>query len=115
MSLKKSKIIAIVGVVASVIIIISMLTINSRPYLEVSQVTSSPSRYNNKEIQVIGIVQGFSGGDFNLTENEHSLFVDVSGISVPSELQNGIKVVVTGLFDSSLVVVVARQILTQCS
>ncbi|MHA2006756.1 MAG: cytochrome c maturation protein CcmE domain-containing protein [Promethearchaeota archaeon] len=114
MSLKKSKIIAIVGIVASIIIIVSLITINSRPYLQVSNVASNPAKYHNKEIQVIGIVEGFSGGDFNLTEDEFSIAVDINGITPPSDLENGVKVVVTGRFNSSLVLV-ANQILTQCS
>jgi cytochrome c-type biogenesis protein CcmE len=112
--LKKSKIIAIVSIVASIIIIVTLITVNSRPYLQVSQVVSVPSKYENKQIQVIGIVQGFSGGNFNLTENEYRILVDVSGITVPGELENGIQVVVTGHFDSSLILI-ANQILTQCS
>jgi len=112
--MKKSKIIAIIGIVASISIIIVLVSINSRPYLNVSQVASNPSRYNNREIQVIGIVEGFSGGNFNLTENEYSILIDLNGIPVPSDLDNGIKVVVTGIFNSSLILV-ASQILTQCS
>lgn len=112
--MKKSKIIAIVSIVASIIIIVTLITVNSRPYLQVSQVVAAPSKYQNKQIQVIGIVQGFTGGNFNLTENEDSILVDVSGITVPDELENGIQVVVTGHFDSSLILT-ANQILTQCS
>lgn len=114
MNLKKSKIIAIVGIVVSVSIIIALVIIYSRPYLQVSQVVSNPSEYHNKEIQVIGIVQGYSNGNFNLTENEHSILVDINQITPPSNLKNDIKVVVTGVFNSSLILV-ASQILTQCS
>ncbi len=112
--MKKSKLIAIGGIVISVIVIVLLLTVNSRPYLQVSQVASSPSQYHNKEIQVIGIAEGFSGGNFNLTENENSIFIDMSGVSVPTDLDNGVKVVVTGIFNSSLVML-ATQVLTQCS
>jgi len=112
--MKKSKIIAIIGIVASISVIIVLLSISSRPYLNVSQVTSNPSRYNNREVQVIGIVEGFSGGNFNLTENDYSILIDLNGLPVPSDLDNGIKVVVTGIFNSSLILV-ASQILTQCS
>ena len=73
--MKKSKLIAIGVIIVSVIVIVSLITINSRPYLQVSQVASNPSQYNNKEIQVIGIAQGFSGGNFNLTENEYSIII----------------------------------------
>ncbi|MFX1572581.1 MAG: cytochrome c maturation protein CcmE [Promethearchaeota archaeon] len=114
MSLKKSKIIAVIGIVASIIVIISLVTINTRPYLRVSQVAIKPSKYYNKEIQVIGIVKGFSGGNFNLTENADSITIDINGISPPNDLENGIKVVVSGRFVSSLNLV-ANQILTQCS
>ena len=112
--MKKSKIIAIIGIVASISIIILLVTLNSRPYLQVSQVTSQPSKYDNKEIQVIGIVQGFSGGNFNLTENEDKILIDINGITAPQDLENGMKVVITGIFNSSLILV-AKQILTQCS
>ncbi|MHA2035493.1 MAG: cytochrome c maturation protein CcmE domain-containing protein [Promethearchaeota archaeon] len=112
--MKKSKLIAITGIVVSVIVIVTLITLNSRPYLQVAQVASSPSQYHNREVQVIGIAQDFSGGNFNLTENEHSILIDMSGIPIPNDLENGVKVVVTGIFDSSLVIV-ATQVLTQCS
>jgi cytochrome c-type biogenesis protein CcmE len=114
MNMKKSKIIAIAGIIVSVIVIIAMLTTTARPYLKVSQVVSSPSTYDNKEIQVIGIVQGFAGSDFNLTESDYSIFIDINGLTPPTDLENGIEVVVTGIFNLSLVLV-ANQILTQCS
>ena len=112
--MKKSKLIAIGGIIISVIVIVSLIVFNSRPYLQVSQVVSSPSQYHNRQIQVIGIAQGFSGGDFNLTENVYSITVDMSGIPIPNDLDNGIQVVVTGIFNSPLVIV-ATQVLTQCS
>ena len=114
MKMKKSKIIALAAITISVIVIIVMLTRTARPYLKVSQVASKPSKYDNKEIQVIGIVQGFAGSDFNLTESGYSIFVNINGLTPPTDLENGIEVVVTGLFTSSLVLV-ANQILTQCS
>jgi cytochrome c-type biogenesis protein CcmE len=112
--LKKSKIIALAGIAISVVVIVSLIVVNSRPYLQVSQVATNPTRYHNREVQVIGIVQGFSGGNFNLTENEHSILIDINGLTIPNDLDNDVKVVVTGVFDSSLVIT-ATQILTQCS
>ncbi|MBY8991249.1 MAG: cytochrome c maturation protein CcmE [Candidatus Lokiarchaeota archaeon] len=112
--MKKSKIIAIVGIAISVIVIVAMLTTAARPYLKVSQVTSNPAKYDNKEIQVIGVVQGFAGSDFNLTESGNSIFIDINGLTPPTDLENGIQVVVKGVFNSSLVLT-ANQILTQCS
>ena len=112
--MQKTKLIAIGGIVVSIIVIVSFIVLNARPYLRVSQVVSSPSQYHNKNIQVIGIAQGFSGGNFNLTENENSILIDMSGIPIPIALDNGIKVVVTGIFNSSLIIV-ATQVLTQCS
>ena len=112
--MKKSKLIAIGGISISIIVIVSLLILNSRPYLQVSQVASNPSQYHNRNIQVIGITQGFSGGDFNLTESAYSIFIDMSQIPIPNDLDNGLKVVVTGIFNSSLVIT-ATQILTQCS
>ncbi|MHA2472482.1 MAG: cytochrome c maturation protein CcmE domain-containing protein [Promethearchaeota archaeon] len=112
--MKKSKIIALAGIAISVVVIVSLIVVNSRPYLQVSQVATNPTRYHNREVQVIGIVQGFSGGNFNLTENEHSILIDINGLTIPNDLDNDVKVVVTGVFDASLVIT-ATQILTQCS
>ncbi|MFX1380268.1 MAG: cytochrome c maturation protein CcmE [Promethearchaeota archaeon] len=114
MKLKKSKIIAIVGIIISIIIIITLLTTNARPYLKVSQVALNPTKYDNKEVQIIGIVEDFNANYFNLTEGDYSIYVDINGLTPPSDLENGIEVVVTGVFNSSLVLV-ATQILTQCS
>lgn len=114
--MKKTKIIAIVGIVASIVIIIAMVTANARPYLKVSQVTSNPSRYDNREIQVFGIIQGYSGGDFNLTQAENNILIDISALSnIPSELENGIEVVIKGIFSHGSNTLAANQILTQCS
>jgi cytochrome c-type biogenesis protein CcmE len=112
--MKKSKIFAVLGIVTSIVIIVSLITVNSRPYLQVSQVALNPSKYDNKEIQVIGIVEGFFGGSFNLTENDYSITIDIDDISAPNDLENGLKIVVTGTFSSTLTLS-ARQILTQCS
>jgi len=112
--LKRSKIIAIVGIVLSLGLIITLVLLNVRPYLKVSQVVANSSKYDNQEIQVIGIVQDFSGGNFNLTENNDKIMIDVTYVSIPSELINGLQIVVAGQFNSSLVLV-ASQILTQCS
>lgn len=112
--MKKSRIIAVVGVAVSVGIIIALVSINTRPYLNVSQVVSNPAQYHNKEIQVIGIVEGFVDSDFNLTEGDYSIFIDINIVTPPSTLKNGIEVVVTGVFNSNLILI-AEQILTQCS
>ena len=103
MNLKKSKIIAFVGIVISIVVIISLLVVNSRPYLKLSKVAANPTKYDGKEIQVIGIVQGFSGGDFNLTEEGYSILIDTTDVTIPTDLENGIEVVVTGDFEVSLV------------
>jgi cytochrome c-type biogenesis protein CcmE len=114
MKSKKTKIIAIAGIALSIIVIITLLTSTARPYLKVSQVALNPSRYDNKQIQVIGIVTGFAGSDFNLTESDYSISVDINGLTPPTDLENGIEVVVTGVLNSSLILI-ASQILTQCS
>ena len=115
--MKKTKIIAIVGIIASIVIIIAMVSVNARPYVKVSQVTSNPSTYNNRKIQVIGIVQGYSGGDFNLADSTNladSIIIDISSLnSIPIELENGFEIVITGIFNSGSLI--ASQILVQCS
>lgn len=115
--MKKTKIIAIVGIIASIVIIIAMVSVNARPYVRVSQVTSNPSAYDNREIQVIGIVQGYSGGDFNLADSTNlaeSIIIDISLLdSIPIELENGFEIVITGIFNSGTLI--ASQILVQCS
>ncbi|MFX0057767.1 MAG: cytochrome c maturation protein CcmE [Candidatus Hodarchaeota archaeon] len=112
--MKKTKIIAILAVIVSLSLIIILIFINIRPYLKVSQLVSDPTKYDNREIQVIGIVQDFSGGNFNLTENTDRILIDVSETAIPSELENGLQVVVMGLFNATLILK-ATQILTQCS
>ncbi|GAG92548.1 unnamed protein product, partial [marine sediment metagenome] len=82
--------------------------------LQISQVLEDPSRYNNQEIQVIGIVEGYSGGNFNLTQGNDKIFIDVSDITVPDDVEDGIQVVVMGLFNH-LLYLNATQILVQCS
>jgi cytochrome c-type biogenesis protein CcmE len=113
--LKKSKLIAIVGIIASISLITVLLIINTRPYLQVSQVYLNPSEYDNREIQIIGNVRGYSGGNFNLTENEYHILIDISEIIPPSGLENDLQVVVTGRFNSTSLILIASQILTQCS
>jgi len=114
MKFKKSAILAVVGVVVSLIVIVVILSMNVRPYLTVSQVVANPSQYDNQEVQVIGIVQGFSGADFNLTESGNSILVDTTSVVIPNDIVNGTQVVITGIFHSSLVLT-ASLILTQCS
>jgi len=64
--MKKSRIIAGLGIIGAISIISLVLILNFRPYLQISQVLEDPSRYNNQEIQVIGIVEGYSGGNFKI-------------------------------------------------
>lgn len=113
-NLKKIKIIAILAIIFSLSLIIVLVSINIRPYLKVSQVVANPTSYDHLEIQVIGIVQDFSGGNFNLTENTDKILIDVSQTTIPSELNNGLEVVVMGQFSATLILL-ATQILTQCS
>ena len=114
--LKRNKLIAIIFIAISVVVIGSLLFINIRPYLGVTQIVSNSSAYNNKEVQVIGVVQDFSGQNFSLSESNHNLFVDAKDTTIPTELMNGIKIVVTGIFTSSPVMELkAIQILVQCS
>jgi len=112
--MKKSRVIAILGIIGAITIITVILIFNFRPYLQISQVLDDPARYNNQEIQVIGTVEGYSGGNFNLTQGNDKILIDVSGITVPDDVVNGIEVVVTGLFNS-LLILNATQILVQCS
>ena len=112
--MKRSRIIAGLGIIGAVSIITVILIFNFRPYLQISQVLEDPSRYHNQEIQVIGIVDGYSGGNFNLTQGNDIILIDVSGISIPDDVENGIQVVVMGLFNN-LLYLNATQILVQCS
>lgn len=113
-NMKKSRIIAILGIIGAVTIITVVLIFNFRPYLQISQVFEDPVRYHNQEIQVIGTVEGYSGGNFNLSQDDKKILIDVSGITVPDDVVNGIQVVVMGLFNS-LFYINATQILVQCS
>lgn len=114
LNVKKSRIIAISGIIGAITIITVILILNFRPYLQISQVLEDPSRYHNQEIQIIGTVEGYSGGNFNLTQGDSKILVDVSDITVPDDVTNGIQVVVMGLFNS-LLFLNATQILVQCS
>jgi len=111
---KRSRIIASLGIIGAISIITVILILNFRPYLQITQVLEDPSRYNNQEIQVIGIVEGFSGGNFNLTQGDNKIFIDVLDITVPDDVENGIQVVVMGRFNH-LLYLNATQILVQCS
>ena len=113
-NIKKSRIIAISGIIGAITIITVILIFNFRPYLQISQVLDDPTRYHNQEIQVFGTVEGFSGGNFNLTQGNDKILIDISGITVPDDVVNGIEVVVMGLFNS-LLYLNATQILVQCS
>ncbi len=112
--MKKSKAIAMLGVVGSLAVVLIILSINMQPYLTVSQVVEDPQRYDDQEIQVKGIVKNFHGDDFNLTEDGKKIEVKVDDLTVPDDLENGIEIVVTGKFDAKKVLT-ATEILTQCS
>jgi cytochrome c-type biogenesis protein CcmE len=112
--MKKSRIIAGLGIIGAISIISIVLILNFRPYLQISQVLEDPSRYNNQEIQVIGIVEGYSGGNFNLTQGNDKILIDVSAITVPDDVEEGLQIVVTGWFNQ-LLHLNATQILVQCS
>ena len=112
--MKRSRIIAGLGIIGAVSIITVILIFNFRPYLQISQVLEDPSAYHNQEIQVIGIVEDYSGGNFNLTQGNDKVFIDVSGITIPNDVEDGIQVVVMGLFNN-LLYLNATQILVQCS
>jgi len=114
LNVKRSRIIAGLGIIGAISIITVILILNFRPYLQISQVFEDPSRYNNQEIQVIGIVEGYSGGNFNLTQGDNKIFIDVSDVTVPDDVENGIQVVVMGWFNH-LLYLNATQILVQCS
>ena len=112
--MKKSRIGAGLGIIGAISIITVVLILNFRPYLQISQVFEDPSRYHNQEIQVIGIVEGYSGGNLNLTQGDNKIFIDVSDITVPDDVEDGIQVVIMGWFNQ-LLYVNATQILVQCS
>ncbi len=113
--MKKSKAIAMLGVVGSLAVVLIILSINMQPYLTVSQVVEDPERYDGQEIQVKGIVKNYDGGDFNLTEDGKKIEVKVDDLdTIPEDLENGIEVVVTGKFDAKKFIK-ATEILTQCS
>jgi cytochrome c-type biogenesis protein CcmE len=112
---KKTKVIAAVGLIAAVGIIIAVASLNTRPYLDVSQVAQNPAAYNGQEIQVIGHVRDYAGGNFNLTSAEYVILVDVGTTTIPLEMNNTIRVVVVGVFRAPTMTLEARQILSQCS
>jgi cytochrome c-type biogenesis protein CcmE len=112
---KKTKIIAVIGMVAAVSLIIAVASLNTRPYLDVSQVVENTPAYNNKEIQVIGHVRDFSGGNFNLTTGDIVIHVNVGATALPLEMNNTIRVVVVGIFRAQTLTLEASQILSQCS
>lgn len=112
--MKKSKIIALVIIICSFTALVFLLFLNTRPYLTVSQVLENPSYYNNKEIEVIGIVEDYSGGDFNLTEGSYKIAINTSDVILPGDFSNGKEIVVRGIFSQSSILN-AIQIITQCS
>ena len=112
--MKKSKVIVVLILITSFVAIGFLLILSTRPYLTVAQVLENPSNYNNQEIEVIGIVQDYSSGNFNLTEGSYKIVIETSGITIPDDFSNGIQVVVRGVFVLSSILN-ANQILTQCS
>jgi cytochrome c-type biogenesis protein CcmE len=98
----------------SMVAIILLLSLSSRPYLTVTQVVENPTSFNNQEVEVIGIVQDYSGGDFNLTEGSNKIVIQTAGVTIPTDVVNGIQVVVKGTLKAGLILT-ASQILTQCS
>ena len=112
--MKKSKVIALIILIVSVVAIGFLLFFSTRPYLRVSQVLENPSYYNNQEIEVIGIVEDYNGGDFNLTEGDNKIAINTSDVSIPGDFSNGIEVVVRGVFIHSSILNAIQKI-TQCS
>ncbi len=112
--MKRSKIIASVVLFGTLGLIIVLAFQNVRPYVGVTEVVSDPAKYNQQEIQVIGIVRDFSGGNFNLTENTVFLIVDVTGASIPDNFTNGVEIVVKGIFEVPKILR-ATLIILQCS
>jgi len=113
--MEKSKKLAMIGLIGSMILILFILSINTRPYLSVSQVRENPTIYDNQEIQVKGIVDDFDGDDFKLTEGGDRIKVKVDDVDVPDDLDEDMEVVVTGKYDASSNSLAATEILTQCS
>ena len=112
--MKKSKGIVIIILITSFMALGFLLFLSTRPYLTVTQVLENPSAYNNQKIEVIGIVQGYSGDNFNLTEGSNTIVIETTGVTIPNDFSNGIQVVVKGVFVQSSILN-ANQILTQCS
>ncbi len=115
--MKKSKMYAMFGVIGSLALILLILSINVRPYLTVSQVTKDPSLYDNQEIEVKGIVDSYDddGGNFRLEEDSDDILVKTNDIDIPNDVEDGMEVVVTGIYDASSNTLTATEILTQCS
>jgi cytochrome c-type biogenesis protein CcmE len=116
---RKTKIVAVLGLIAAVGLIIAVASLNTRPYLDVSQVAQNPSAYNGQEIQVIGHVQDYAGSNFNLTNDltgaGYMIHVDVGTTTIPLEMNNTIRVVIVGVFRAPTMTIEAKQILSQCS
>lgn len=112
--MKTSKLLAIIILIISIVALVFLLVLSTRPYLTVAQVIENPSYYNNQEIEVIGVVQDYDGEDFNLTEASYKIAIDTSETIIPDDFSNGIEVVVRGIFNQSLILY-AIQIITQCS
>ncbi len=112
--MKRSKIIASVILIGSLAVILFLAFQNVRPYVGVNEVITNPGKYDQHEIQVIGVVKDFTGGNFNLTDNTVYLIVDVAGASIPDNFTNGLEIVVTGIFETPKLLH-ASLIIMQCS
>ena len=63
--MEKTKKIAILGIIGTLVFISIILAINVRLYVGVSEVVNNPDRYDGQEIQLKGIVDDYDGDDDN--------------------------------------------------
>ena len=101
-------------VLASIIGIIVIATLNTRPFLTVSQVVNNAQLYDNHEIQVSGVVEDLIGNEFYIAEGTDKIRVIPYNIIIPNEVYNGSEVVVQGQFNASNTSIKVNEILTYC-